>query len=189
MPGTTEFFKSYLSPVFVETGSHIGEGIVKALDAGFKEVRSIDAGDKQYQYCLQRFKGDARVKLWKGDSAYCLKDMIADLTVPVTFWIDGHYSAGDTCKCEHEHPLLFEFEQLVEHPVKNNFILIDDWRDYNRWEPELREMAKKTHDEPCFSLIGDIFAITPKALSTASGTVTSPYSPGETRSPPHGKNP
>jgi len=160
MPGTVDFFRSYLSPVFVETGSHIGEGIVKALAAGFKEVRSIDAGDKQYQHCLNRFYGDQRVRLWKGDSAYCLKDMISDLKVPVTFWLDGHYSAGDTCKCEHEHPLIEELGQIVAHPIKNNIILIDDWRDYNRWEPEIREMAKKTNDDPCFELIGDIFTIT-----------------------------
>jgi len=85
MPGTVRFFRSYLSPVFVETGSHIGDGINKALIAGFEEVRSIDAGEKQYQYCLNRFRNDPRIKLWKGNSAFCLKDMISDLTVPLTY--------------------------------------------------------------------------------------------------------
>jgi hypothetical protein len=161
MPGTVEMFRSYLSPVFVETGSHIGEGIVKALEAGFKEVRSVDAGEKQYQYCLHRFKGDNRVKLWKGDSAYCLKDIISDLTVPVTFWLDGHYSAGDTCKCEHEQPLLFELEQIAAHPVKNHKILIDDWRDYNQHEKKIKLIAKDIFENPCYNKFEDIFIITP----------------------------
>jgi hypothetical protein len=161
MPGTVEFFKNYPNQVFVETGSHIGEGIVKALDAGFPAVRSIDAGDKQYQHCLNRFKNEPRVKLWKGDSAYVLKDMIADLTFPVTFWLDGHYSAGDTCKCEHEHPLLFELKQISEHPVKNHILLIDDWRDYSLWEKEIRELAPKIIDNPVFSKVEDIFVVTP----------------------------
>jgi hypothetical protein len=164
MPGTVEFFKNYLSPVFVETGSHIGEGIMKALVAGFPAVRSIDAGDKQYQHCLNRFKNEPRVKLWKGDSAYVLKDMISDLTFPVTFWLDGHYSAGDTCKCEHEQPLLFELKQIAEHPVKNHFILIDDWRDYNFHEPQIREFAAKILDNPSYTKVGDIFIITPSKV-------------------------
>ena len=161
MPGTVEFFHSHLSDVFVETGSHIGEGIVKALAAGFKEVRSVDAGEKQYQYCLQRFQGNPRVRLWKGDSAYLLKDMIADIQKPVTFWLDGHYSEGDTCKCEHEHPLMFELAQIADHPVKNHLILIDDWRDYSKWEKDIRAIATRIFSNPRFSLVGDIFVITP----------------------------
>ena len=139
MPGTVEIFHAYLTDMFVETGSHVGEGIAKALAAGFKSVRSIDAGEKQYQHCLSRFRDDPRVRLWKGDSAICLKDMIADIQCPVTFWLDGHYSAGDTCKCEHEHPILFELEQIADHPVKNHFILIDDWRDYSQHAEKINE--------------------------------------------------
>jgi len=161
MPGTVEFFKNYLSPVFVETGSHVGEGIAKALAAGFQSVRSVEAGDKQYQHCLNRFKNEPRVKLWKGDSAYVLKDMIADLTSPVTFWLDGHYSAGDTCKCEHEHPIMFELDQISAHAVKNHFILIDDWRDYRGHEDKIRIIANKICDRPYFNQVGDIFTITP----------------------------
>jgi hypothetical protein len=26
--------------------------------------------------------------------------------------------------------LLFELAQIADHPVKNHFVLIDDWRDY-----------------------------------------------------------
>ena len=161
MPGTVEFFRSYLSDVFIETGSHIGEGIIKALSAGFKEVRSIDAGEKQYRYCLQRFQGDPRVRLWKGDSAYCLKDMLTDIKSPVTFWLDGHYSAGDTCKCEHEHPIMFELEQIAAHPVKNHFVLIDDWRDYNSWETKIRALGPNIVSNPKYALVGDVFIIAP----------------------------
>jgi len=161
MPSTVEIFSSYLSPVLIETGSHIGTGIEQALAAGFKEVRSIDAGEKQYRYCLDKFKNNPKVKLWKGDSAYILKDMISDLITPVTFWLDGHYSAGDTCKCEHEHPLMFELEQIAAHSVKNHLILIDDWRDYNRLESDIRRLAKQIYDDPCYTKVGDIFVITP----------------------------
>jgi hypothetical protein len=33
-------FKPYLNPVFIESGSYIGAGIVAAWDAGFKKIIS-----------------------------------------------------------------------------------------------------------------------------------------------------
>jgi hypothetical protein len=162
MPGTIKIFRAYLTDVFVETGSHIGEGIVKALAAGFKEVRSIEAGEKQYRHCLERFRGDPRVRLWRGDSAVCLKHVISDVRRPVTFWLDGHYSEGDTCRCEHEQPLLFELAQIADHPVKNHFVLIDDWREYGRHAEEVHGFLRRIMT-PSFrtTLVDDIYVAVP----------------------------
>ena len=45
-----------MNPVFVETGSHIGNGIQEAIDAGFTEVYSIELSGKFFNICKERFK-------------------------------------------------------------------------------------------------------------------------------------
>ena len=46
MPSKVENFKKYPNPVFVETGSLMGDGIQQALEAGFQKVISIELSEK-----------------------------------------------------------------------------------------------------------------------------------------------
>ena len=47
---------------------------------------------------------------------------------PVLFWLDGHYSGGDTAKGELDTPVSVELDSILESPVKGHVILIDDAR-------------------------------------------------------------
>jgi len=49
---------------------------------------------------------------------------------PCLFWLDGHYSGGNTAKGEKETPIMEELRQICAHPVKNHLILIDDAREF-----------------------------------------------------------
>jgi len=42
-------FEKYPNPVFIETGTYHGEGIQYALQAGFKNVRSVELSEPLYQ--------------------------------------------------------------------------------------------------------------------------------------------
>lgn len=128
MPITTEVFKRYITDVFVETGSYLGDGIEAAIQAGFKTIYSIELSDKYYDICVERFKKNTNVKIIKGDSGYILYDVIKNINSTITFWLDGHHSCGDTALGSAWSPLLLELDMISRHPVKNHNILIDDMR-------------------------------------------------------------
>jgi hypothetical protein len=121
-------FSKYPNEYFVETGSYQGDGIAIALKLGYKHIYSIEIAPHYHELCKQRFSNDPRVNLFLGDSAKILYDVIKTINAPMTFWLDGHYSAGDTGKGETYSPIMQELEAIKKHPVKNHTILIDDIR-------------------------------------------------------------
>ena len=119
--GFEEFHQKY----FVETGTDRGDGIQKALNAGFQEVRSIEFNPKLTKKAQVRFANNARVKIYRGDSSVDLWNIIKDINEPITFWLDAHIfpprkDGGKNC------PLIEELEQIKKHPIKTHTILIDD---------------------------------------------------------------
>jgi len=118
-------FGAFKNNYFVETGTFGGSGIKLALKAGFSYVRSIEAVKSLYDAAVARFRNDSRVKIWFGDSATDLWDMIKDINEPITFWLDAHIfppraDGGKNC------PLMEELEQIKQHSIKTHTILIDD---------------------------------------------------------------
>lgn len=123
------FFYKYPNEIFVETGSLVGDGIQKALDAGFKKVISYEVDTENYKKCVERFKGDNRVILHFRSSANMI---LEELDRPCTFWLDGHHSGGGTSyDPDCYYPLLRELDQIKELVQKTGIIhtvLIDDRR-------------------------------------------------------------
>jgi len=119
-------FKKYPNKYFVETGSYLGLGITRALEAGFEKVLSIELGDKYYGICKEAFKDNPKVQLFKGDSGLLLGSMIKDITEPITFWLDGHFSGDDTALGVAPSPICLELAMIKEHPIKTHTIIIDD---------------------------------------------------------------
>lgn len=128
MPATVNLFKKYLKRVFIETGTYKGDGVQLALDAGFEQIYSIELGIDLYINCTYRFAGIDKVHLFNGDSAMTLPLLLNDIDEPVTFWLDGHYSGGDTVLGSLNTPLLQELEAIKNHKIKTHTILIDDLR-------------------------------------------------------------
>jgi hypothetical protein len=129
MPGSTQVFSKYPNSVFVETGTYHGEGILYALQAGFKNIRSVELFDKLYHMCLEKFKNFPNVKLYQGNSSEKLWEMIANINEPITFWLDAHYSDSSTAKGPEFSPIIKELEVIKRHPINTHTILIDDIRD------------------------------------------------------------
>lgn len=118
-------FGDFLNHYFVETGTYCGNGVIKALQAGFQEVRSIEFDNNNYNTSRARLAGCKNVKIVHGSSACDLWNLIQDINQPITFWLDAHIcpalaDGGKNC------PLLEELEQIKWHPIKNHTILIDD---------------------------------------------------------------
>lgn len=125
----SNLFKKYKNgDVFVETGSLTGDGVLLAIEAGFKRIISIELSDKYYNFCKNKFKDNLNVEIYKGDSCEILYDIISNIEENITFWLDGHYSAADTAFGKYESPLIYELEQIKNHKIKNHTIIIDDMR-------------------------------------------------------------
>jgi hypothetical protein len=121
-------FARHLNPVFVETGSWLGDGISAALKAGFQEVHSIELSPKYYDKCCKRFKDCTNVYLHLGDSGKCLYNIIKGVDNNITFWLDGHYSGTDTAIGTENVPLRLELDAIKHHHINTHTIMIDDLR-------------------------------------------------------------
>jgi hypothetical protein len=121
-------FLKYPNEYFIETGSYMGDGISLAIEAKFKNIISIELSENFFNFCSEKFKSNKNVNLLLGDSEIVLKDTISNIDKPITFWLDGHYSACGTAFGLHESPLMQELDIIKEHHVKTHTIIIDDLR-------------------------------------------------------------
>ena len=128
MSTKNNLFKKYMNSIFIETGSYVGNGIQEALDANFNEIYSIELSDKYFSICKERFKNNKNVHLIKGDSSEVLFDVIKNFNEKITFWLDGHYSQGDTALGKTWSPLMMELDIIKSHRLNTHTIMIDDLR-------------------------------------------------------------
>ena len=92
-------------------------------------VYSIEPSEDFFNKACLRFKG-SNVTLIKGVSEIVLFELLPTLNGDINFWLDGHYSEGETFKGDTECPVEDELKAIEEN--LNNFnavtILIDDVR-------------------------------------------------------------
>jgi len=125
-----------MNPVFVETGSYLGEGIQQALLAGYTRVISVELSPKYAAYCRDRFRSlGTAVEIVEGDSGLCLGEVISKIEGPITFWLDGHHSCGDTALGERWVPLIQELEHVARHPFREHTVMVDDMRCFQSFNP------------------------------------------------------
>jgi hypothetical protein len=128
-----KFIEKY-SDIFIETGTFYGDGVQSALNSNYKNITSIEISQKFYDIGKERFKNNPNVNIVLGDSAVILGDIINKYDEQITFWLDGHFSGGDTGHGIEEFPILQELNHIKNHKNKNHIIMIDDircWRNYN----------------------------------------------------------
>ncbi len=124
--------------VFVETGTLLGETI-DMLIPDFGKLYSIELSEDLAKRAQNKFKVQSKVKIIQGDSANKLKDVLAELSDPALFWLDGHFSSKFyynnewifTAKGDKNTPVMEELNLILTHHIKNHVILIDDARCFN----------------------------------------------------------
>lgn len=148
----SDTFENFKNECFVETGSYEGEAIQRAQKAGFQKIYSIEISPKHYNICKNKFSYNPNIKLFLGDSADILYDVIKNINSTITFWLDGHYSGGETGKGKSYTPILKELDQIKKHHIKNHTILIDDmsccntiWFDYITREQIIDKIKQINH--------------------------------------------
>src|SRR5687768_12851800 len=78
----------YFSEVYQETGACTGESIKRALDGGFKRIKSAEFHQPYYQHCKDRFEGQP-VALFLGKSVDLIGGMLYGEDRCVIF-LDAH---------------------------------------------------------------------------------------------------
>ena len=117
---------------FVETGTHLGGGVERALDLGFDEVLSCDFMDDRYQGCMDNFEPNDNVSLWCGTSIECLPAMLKNIDKKSCFWLDAHDEGGGV-------PTFEELELIKGHSIKDHTIIIDDVPTYFKGREKMLE--------------------------------------------------
>lgn len=125
-----EYKKKFDYEIFIETGTHKGN-MVQAMKNRFKKIYSIELGDELYKKTKERFINDNHIVLFKGDSGIILPEILKIIGAPAIFWLDAHYSEGDTARGEIDTPIELELSAIFNHPIKNHVIMIDDARCFN----------------------------------------------------------
>jgi hypothetical protein len=116
-------FRPY-AEAFVETGTFRGDGIQRALDAGFKFVDSIESNYDLYCEASARFANDHRVYVLGGPSQRLIPILCDSIREPAVFFLDAHWSGwGEPTPL----PLLEELRAIATRPYKD-VVIIDDMR-------------------------------------------------------------
>jgi hypothetical protein len=126
-----EYILRFKPEVFIETGTYTGHMVLSMLDR-FQKVYSIELDKVLYQKAVANFQSYKNVQILHGESDKILEKLLLDVETSCLFWLDAHYSGGQTAKADIETPIMKELEHILNHPLAERFILlIDDARCFN----------------------------------------------------------
>lgn len=123
----TEYLKKNMKlDVFVEGGTFRG-GTAKSMSDKFRKVYTIEKSDVMFDIAKENLKDISNITMLKGDTREHLREIL-EHNDNIIFWLDAHWSGGDTYGEEDECPLIEELEIIFDYSDKNYVILIDDAR-------------------------------------------------------------
>jgi len=135
--------------ILIETGTYLGQ-MIEAQKNTFKQIFSIELSQELFEKAQKRFKKDSNVTIVQGDSGKVMGMVLKNISEPVIFWLDGHYSSGITAKGEKDCPIFEELNSIFKATKLKHVFLIDDARHFNGEGdyPTIEELTKfiKKHD-------------------------------------------
>ncbi|MGI9659182.1 MAG: hypothetical protein ACR2OD_09765 [Gaiellaceae bacterium] len=112
----------------IETGTWRGD-MVASLQHSFRRIDSIELAPALHEAAVRRFECHGHIHVHLGASEDVLPEILAGLREPAIFWLDGHFSGGDTAKGATDTPIAHELDHVLEHGY-DHAILIDDARHF-----------------------------------------------------------
>lgn len=111
---------------FIETGTFHG-GTIFSLEPYFHKLYTIEFSEKYYNNTKSKYRGN-KINFLLGDSAVVLERLLPTITDKCIFFLDGHYSGGDTGQSNKDCPLYEEIMHINNLFTKDAIIIIDDVR-------------------------------------------------------------
>lgn len=150
---------------FIETGTHFGDTLAFMAQNKNTTCTSIEFADSYYERAVKRFESYPNVEVLHGDSGVLLPSLVEKLEVPALFWLDGHWSGGDTGRAELDSPVSAELDSILRSSTKNHVILIDDARcfDGSGGYPQLDNLLRTVREQSKYvcEVSTDIIRLTP----------------------------
>ena len=167
-----EFLKHIMKlDVFVEGGTYKG-GTAKSMGEKFRKIFTIEKSDIMFEIAKENLKDTNNITLLKGDTREHLDSIIAN-NENILFWLDAHWSGGDTYGEEDECPLIEELDIIFKYN-KNYVILIDDARlflapppyphNFNNWQ-SLTDIMKAIPESWELIEFEDVIYLFPKEIN------------------------
>jgi hypothetical protein len=161
-----EYSTRYGLKIMIETGTFYGD-MVEAMKKYFDRIYSIELNNKFYDQCIKRFKGAINIKLIYGDSGTELSKIVNEINQPALFWLDGHYSGGETAKGPKDPPIYEELRHILSSKDRRHVIIIDDARCFGTTPAypsieELVDFIKSKRPEASIVVQDDMIRIAPK---------------------------
>jgi hypothetical protein len=149
--------------VFIETGTHLGKTCLE-LQSNFKKLYTIEISKKYFEISKKSLSNFSNIFPFLGSSSEILPIILNDLNENIFFWLDGHWSGGDTGKGDVDCPLLEECKIIDEYVTKKNkkaIIIIDDCRLFGTnnphdWSKITTENINSKFDNKIFDSILDL---------------------------------
>jgi hypothetical protein len=159
------YVKRFNVSQFIETGTYYGDTLGYISKSNL-QCTSIELSEGLYRQACEKFKNYKNVRLVQGDSGKKIPELLAEITQPALFWLDGHYSSGVTAMGDLATPISAELEAILRHPVKQHVILIDDARCFNGCDgyPHLDDLLHVVREEGSYTaeVSADIVRLTPR---------------------------
>lgn len=111
---------------FVETGTYYGATALWAAQH-FPKVITIEFSQEIYNQVSSQYQHLEGIEFLFGDTREQLNNVVPKLNKPCLFWLDAHWSGGNTYGVNDECPLIEELEIIARTEVEH-FIIIDDAR-------------------------------------------------------------
>jgi len=140
--------RSWNLNVVVETGTFLGDTTHFLAAKGYSVV-TVEVEPRLAAWARARFDGVSNVRVIEGDSEQLMTELIAGLDRPALFYLDGHYSGGQTGKGQHETPVVKEVEAILRDAPSGSFVIIDDARCFGRLQdyPPLLDFLSSLRDK------------------------------------------
>jgi len=107
----------------IETGTWLGE-MVQATIQVFDSIHTIELSPLYASRCRDRFSNRPKVRVYEGDSAVLLPQILDQVRARALIWLDAHWSGGLTAMAAEKSPIVQELRWISSHP--RHCILIDD---------------------------------------------------------------
>lgn len=118
--------KSSSFPIFVETGTYMGETL-QVVEPLFERLYTIEIKEEFINNVKSRYMG-SKINFILGDSSIELEKLTKVLDNNTVFFLDGHWSAGNTGKGAKDCPLYEEVTGICNNFKHSGIIIIDDFR-------------------------------------------------------------
>ena len=163
---------------FVETGTYRGDTAAWASEH-FERVVTIEFSEPIHAETTRRLGHLGNVEFLFGDSRMQLPRVVATLRGPAMFWLDGHWSGGDTYGEGDECPVLDEI-RIVNLCRETPIVCIDDARlfqappppphDASAWPgyAEVLATLNASHHAYATTLVDDTILAHPESCTVGS---------------------